>query len=217
MARNKARRTLFQLSRSRFERGVDLGEVPLRRRAQPSESAPATIEAMTRSPEGSPIRGAQESPGRSTSTRRVRSSAGCWPSSASAGGCASERGRQERLRVLGDGRDEEVKEEEPQVAPSSPRHFRGENTAIRESGQCACLVIALPCPRAIQMLGRRCPSDDVRAQRVPKRCFIRARARPRPDVGAQFTFLSHDHLLVMTTRMMLPPCRQLLHPYLVHA
>jgi hypothetical protein len=76
MARNKARRTLFQLSRSRLERGVDLGEVPLRRRAQPYESAPATSQAMTRSPEGLPMRGAQEGPGRSTSTRRARSSAG---------------------------------------------------------------------------------------------------------------------------------------------
>jgi hypothetical protein len=91
MVRNKARRTLFQLSHSRLERGVDLGKAPLRRRAQPSESAPAAIQAMTRSPEGSPMRGAQESPGRSTSTRRARSSAG-GPSSASTGGCASERG-----------------------------------------------------------------------------------------------------------------------------
>jgi hypothetical protein len=63
--------------------------------------------------------------------------------------------REERLRVVGDGREEEVKEEEPQVKPSSPRHFREENTAICESGQCACLVIALPCPSAIQILGRR--------------------------------------------------------------
>jgi hypothetical protein len=118
MARNKARRTLFQLSHSR----LDLSKATLRRRAQPSEPAPATIQAMTRSPEGSPMRGAQESPGRSTSTRRARSSAG-GPSSASAGGCASERGGEERLRDLEDGRDEEVKEEEPRVKPSSPRHF----------------------------------------------------------------------------------------------
>jgi hypothetical protein len=147
MAQKMARRTLFQLARPRFERGRDLWEAPLRHQAQPSrgasgdrtrsaESAPETIRAMTRSPEGSPMRGAQESQGRSTSTRRARSSAGCWPSSASAGGCASERGGEERLRVLEDRRDEEVEEgPRPGVEPSSPRHFRGEKTAIREWGQ----------------------------------------------------------------------------------
>jgi hypothetical protein len=176
----------------------------LRRRAQPSRGASGgrtrTAESVPRNdlsddaqPGGLAHERRVRKPGTvESSTRRARSVAGCWASSASAGGCASERDGEERLRDLGDGRDEEGKEEEPRVVPSSPRHFRGENTAICESGQCACLVIALPCPCVIQILGRRRRSDDVRAQRVPKCCFIPARARPRPDVGAQFTFLSHD-------------------------
>jgi hypothetical protein len=66
MAKNKVRRTPFQLSRSRLERGLDLRKASLRRRAQPSrgasvdrtrslESAPAMIQALTRTSAGSPM------------------------------------------------------------------------------------------------------------------------------------------------------------------
>jgi hypothetical protein len=138
MARNKARRTLFQLPRSHLERGVDLGEVPLRCRAQLSESAPATIQAMTRSSEGSPMTGAYESPGRSTSTRRAWSSAGCWPSSANAGGYASGRGGEEHgqsMRVLGDGREKKVKEKEPRVEPRPRRSDTSEEKPRRSANR----------------------------------------------------------------------------------
>jgi hypothetical protein len=120
-------------------------------------------------------------------------------------------GREERRRQRRGRRKREISGSDPGVA-LTPLRFRGENTPIQPIWQ----IGPVRPPR--ECLPYNCSGDlVVRAQRVPKRCFIPARApsarcrRPiRPSHDS-------DHLQVRIARILLPLCRKRLNLYRAHA